>query len=630
MNWAAAFVASLILPSAAMAQPGQPVSTPEAEGCRSANPTTGSAFALVSTFSDCVAASTDNAYGRVHLSWQPPLGTNPADARLTGNRRANFVRGLRRFLGVQNNESGALILEVYRRDASAAASPAATSTGVPPAGTLIYTRALAVYEVNEARGLQITNLSGDLEGPIGPYILDAPRSDGIEWRLIVRTSRKPVSELVDNLQRVNEAVGAITGDQLLALGDVSLARARDAEARISQLFTRGTEFTRPGSLSFSGGTQVATARVAFAPFDPLQTAKVPDFQTAGFLRLKVELNPSLFGGAHGVEDGGLTYRWGLAGGRSAIMTQTFGGRLFSEIVSEGMGGGTTYQALQSTDPGAFQIACQALSNFLVSPQAPRLNGDDQVAAKWAFAFSGANIADPSIRQTPCAQGFLQSEAHVQRLGARGLDVPRPAPPVLPQRFQVVRARVEETASAGALDARKGEDGYAAHLGRTDLVLESDTHAFSGVPTNEAPTLVGRVTWRTAERLGDRFSGYVLRQDPQTPLITVTGYGRLEFADNSASRAVAAIAGARPVRFNGYVRNGLPQSGRLQFEDNSYFDGLLVDGQPFEGVYVRAPGVTAYGRFASYKLDGEGLETAPTGLRWGVWINGALPVANPSS
>lgn len=633
MRWAIVLVASLILPSSVMAQtqPSDSVSTPEREGCHSANPTTTSVFGMVTTFTNCVEAETANDYGRVHIQWLPPEGTNPADQRLTGNRRDRFLRGLRRFLGIQNNGSGAIILEVYNRE-GATVVPATSPNGpeTQSLGTLIYTRALAAYEINEAKGLQVTNLSGDVEGPIGPYVIDAPHADGIEWRVTVMTSERPVAELVQRLQTANKIVGAVTGSPLVALGETSFARARDAQTEITELFTSGADFTRPGSLSFAPGTQVATARISLAPVDPAARRQVVDIRQSGFLRLKVTLKPSLFAGVHEVDANGLSYRWGIDGGRSAILNQSFNGRLLNEIVSAGMGGGTTYQALQSTDAGAFQVSCQALSNFLTSPQAPRLNQDDMAAVRWAFGFSGANIANPDVRQTACAQAFLQSEAHIQQLTAKGLTIPPVAPAPAPSRYQLVRAQAEQTAAAGALDARKGEDAYALQFDRDVVTLETETQTFEGVVTTEPPTVVGRVTWRSTQRVGDRFSGYALRADAQAPAIIVSGYGRLEFADNPASLASADLAGSRPLRFNGYVRNGLPSSGRLQFEDNSYFDGLLVDGQPFEGVYVRGSGTTAYGRFARFKLDGDGLENAAEGLRWGVWVNGTLPIPNPGS
>jgi hypothetical protein len=613
----AAILAGLVVAalSALPAWSQAPVATETQEGCAQIGQTTPWAFGSMTTFYGCTAERTPHDYGRVHVSWRPPTSADQAVSQMNNSQRNQWVARLISLFGLSTRRSGGVVLEVYERR---------PETPIGQRGVLIYTRALAAWEISDVRGLTIRSLTTELNGPVGPYLMGVSQVDGIEWRVIVRSSNRPLVQVVERLEAANSIVQPFTGAVLYTATGATLERMRQAQTAISDVLTTELSGEAEGRLGFApGNLQNAALSVNMRPA-PTGATSVPD--TPGFLRVTVRRTGTLFPGSHTFGTEGVNYRWGDADGETAIKTRMIDGRALSEIVGQALGG--AYNALESEDPGQYQVGCVALESFLQSSQRPQLNLYDLQAMRWAFAYRGENIASPAVRSTPCASDFIGDAARQMRLAERGLPV-RAVTVTVPQAYANARDQAKGREQEGAAAATRGEDAYAAASNESGVDLAMAHMSFTGAEaTGPVGGLVGTTTWLSGDRVGDTFIGFAVRGDPAINPVTATGYGMYTFASNQRSAAITSLAGARPIRFYGLVMNGVPVTGRLEFQDNSRFEGTFAAGRPFEGAYVTADRTAKYGRFIDFKLNGRGVETSTAGVRWGDWVNGTLPNPNP--
>jgi hypothetical protein len=111
---------------------------------------------------------------------------------------------------------------------------------------------------------------------------------------------------------------------------------------------------------------------------------------------------------------------------------------------------------------------------------------------------------------------------------------------------------------------------------------------------------------------------------------ISGYGEYRFGTNGYATQLAAALNRGPVRrYLGNVTNGmLNGSGRLDWADNSFFEGEFSGDRPWRGMMALPDGTVLYGTFNDGRLNGPGVELRAGTARWGNWSNGALPVPNP--
>lgn len=592
-------------------------------GCSHANEPQPWGFGRATSFTGCTAPRTPNDYGRVYLEWRPPAETDPAIAAMNATNRAKWARAIKRLIGIGDRRSGGIVLELYQRQ---------PGTSPTSSGTLIYTRALAAFEVTNEQGVKLESLTSELTGPIGPYILNASQADGLEWRLLVKYSNRPLVQVVERLNAANRLVQAITGDPVFSVSDTLLQSATGAQREIAGVFGQESSITRIGQLGFQASQlQAATVQFSLIPTTaPTTGALAPDLSKAGSLTISIRNIGSILPGDHVYDTQGVGYQWGDVAGETVVRTREIDGKTLQSILSAGMPP-EQFANLTSSDPGQFQAACSALRSFLQSSTAPRLNPYDISAVRWAFTFTGDNIGLPAVRKQSCAADFLGDRGNQERLASRGLRI-RAINVTVPPRYETSRAQAQLREQEAIASARRGEDSFVAGAqaqGRGTVKLESSSINFVGDAADVTGGLLGVARWLTGDRSGDLYYGSAIRTDPLIAIINVSGSGRYAYAENPNSAAIALLAGSRPVRFFGQIQSGQPLVGRLEFADGSRFEGSFVEGAPFEGVMVSPDGVVRHGRFADYRMNGDGIErTKLNEQRWGTWTKGTLSVVNP--
>jgi hypothetical protein len=202
--------------------------------------------------------------------------------------------------------------------------------------------------------------------------------------------------------------------------------------------------------------------------------------------------------------------------------------------------------------------------------------------------------------------------------------------VVPTRYANAQSAADTRRQTAAESTRAGEDAYAGGVDLSGFDLSDPNIAFRGRSIEDTQGLLGTFSSLTGDRAADEFVGYGVQGNPTISPAVMTGYGRYVFADNARTTRWTALAGARPLRFQGHAINGVPSVGSIDFSDGSRFEGAFAAGMPFEGVFTRPQGVVQSGRFIDFKLNGDGVESSATGVRWGSWSSGMLLVRNPTN
>lgn len=563
-------------------------------------------------FLDCTYARSNTDYGQIWVYFSEPSSVTPAAEVLSSNsRRQRWIAGARRFLGLQDNRSGAIVLEVYE-------NASGTSTSAP---RLLYTRALAAFEIDESAGLRVSDVGGSIDTQIGPY-LQAASSPGVEWRITVRRSNRPVGEIVSLLTDINEAANALTGGVVFTAGQAALDVASSIETRIETAVTENTTSPRTGNLSFAPQAinQVEHHVSLFPVLPETNNPSSPDLSKAGFLRVSVRRRVSVFPGEHTVANGEVHYAWPGADGAAFLRGFEINGTPLSALLSSRMQG--HFVNLASEDAAAFGAACNSLNYTLENdPLFARLHPSDITAIRWAFGFSRSNMRKAAVRAEPCAQSFLNNSGN---LTARGLQVASPEI-VLPEAYADARTQAETAERTGrqafSVGQTKAAEAFAINASDAFTGLN---FTFIGTASSTSPeTLIGTAEF-TGVAAAERYFGEALLSTGTA--VTLAGAGEFRLR---ADEAAAPSAGGEPDTFVGRVQGRNFVSGRLVMTDGSSFYGSFQGRQPFEGLMTLRDGVRRYGRFRNYVLDGPGVEFSSSGVvSWGEWVGGVRSIVNP--
>ena len=447
--------------------------------------------------------------------------------------------------------------------------------------------------------------------------------DTFEVSLNIKYSNQTKPQITNRVIQFGQALSALGLNYIPSVTSAALQPVTDLQNGIAQAFSVTTPDVVKTNLSLSAGGDTAVNYVF--RLDPTID---PDGRVFVGLRRYI----SVFPGDHKVKDGVVQFKFAENDPRVIRTYRLVHETQLKDSISKVMTD-SNYSALKSTTPSDFQMACDSLYTALESSDFNFI-ASDRLAAQWAFAFNNPNIGNAAVRNTQCGSKFLSTA----NLNERGLPVAKvevalPGPwqtsrdSAVTSATEAAKASIDATDKAVAATTQQIGATQTPRMPGTVILSFPGIGNYAGQAVGAQPKTLGVFTRTDTGSSGDTYKGEVVHT---VNAVILSGYGVYTFGANPFASSLASTFGHGPLkRYAGQVNNSMFDGyGRLEWADNTVFEGLFSSDQPYRGTLTLPDGTMRYGTFLNGRLNGSGVEDTLTGTRWGNWTNGNLPVPNP--